>query len=165
MPHYHPHLFRRTDIDGLRYTRRNIRDCCCTCMHTIYRRNYRYLATFKYCRPMLSHHSLAIHEERSEETGVYIGAVGDVVIFPYRRWMRGEDTEQTRRKKRRGSEGLVIATNESPESLANRPLLSLPFTLFVDLFCLWRRLGLLGELREGSPRVLAREIEDAFSTR
>jgi hypothetical protein len=112
---------------------------------------------------MPSHHSLAIRVEIYEKMVAYIGAMGDVVIFLYR-YVRGEGRQEERRE-RGGSEGLVIATDESPESLANRPLLPLPFTLFVNLFCLWRQLGLLGELREGSPRVLAREIEDTFSTR
>lgn len=42
---------------------------------------------------MLSHHCLAIYEERSEKMGVYIGVMGDVVIFPYCRQIKGEDTD------------------------------------------------------------------------
>ena len=69
----------------------------------------------------------------------------------------------------RGKE-LVIATDEPPESLANRPLLPLLLTLhLVKLFRLgrwwWRwRLGHLGKFRKGGSRVLARELEDAFPT-
>jgi len=60
---------------------------------------------------------------------------------------------------------LIVATDESPESLANRPLLSLPLSLLVGQR--WgRRLGLLGlggEVGEGRSCVLTREMEDALS--
>jgi len=68
-----------------------------------------------------------------------------------------------------GVRRLIVATDESPESLANRPLLSLPLSLLVvKRFCVgrrWRRLWLLGlgsEIGEGRPCILAREMEDAL---
>jgi len=163
MSHYHPHLFRWSKI---------LTDCAFAPQHrrlllyfvytlVIYGKIFGWLVRRMF-KDKLSHHCLAIHVERYEKVGGYIGTMGDVVIFLYRRYVRGGEA---RRQTRKESGGLVIATDESPESLANRPLLPLSFTLFVDLFCLWRWLGLLGELWEGSPRVLAREIEDTFSTR
>jgi hypothetical protein len=59
----------------------------------------------------------------------------------------------------------IIATNESPKSLADSSLFYAPLTLFVGHFrlgrCRWR-LGLLHGLGEGRPRVLAREMEDSL---
>ncbi len=118
---------------------------------------------------MPSRHSLVIRLERYEKIDEYIGAMEDVVIF-----LCIIDTEcegEARPEDERGEDArilvrLVIATDESPESLTNRPFLPLSFALLVKLLLSrWWRLGLLRELREGSPRVLAREMKDPFATR
>jgi len=48
--------------------------------------------------PMPSHKSLAIRVERDEKMSGYIGAMGDVVVFLYRRYVRGEGRREERRE-------------------------------------------------------------------
>jgi hypothetical protein len=74
-------------------------------IHIIYGRDYRYLAIWlvnaacsKIFPLMLSHHPLAVRAERYGKIGTYIGAMGDVVIFLYRRYARGEGRREQRRE-------------------------------------------------------------------
>ena len=98
MPHYHPHLFRWTEIDGLH---RNIGDCCCTSIFTRYIWQDIWLVCASHVQiemPLFkpSYHSLAIHVERYEKVGGCIEAMRDVVIFLYRRYVRGEGRREDR---------------------------------------------------------------------
>src|SRR5712671_1894003 len=73
----------------------------------------------------------------------------------------------SREPTREGNIRLIVATDESPESFANRPFLSLPLSLLIGRRWRWwrlRLLGLGGEVGEGRPCVLAREMEDALPT-
>lgn len=57
----------------------------------MYGEKYRYLVS-RVQRGLPSHHSLAIHVERNgKKIGAFIEAMGDIVIFLYRRYVSARD--------------------------------------------------------------------------